>query len=121
MLSAIGIIERCKVESGGVYFLLSYVLGSRIAAAVGLLYCFGQVIDLHKYLLSSIISPPMPITLVLLILGCRWGSMSYGICRVNSWFDRSRCTIYTMGPKRISNGRRLYPGVVQYCRRKVGY
>ncbi len=44
MLSAIGICERCKVESGGVYFLLSYVLGSRIAAAVGLLYCFGQVI-----------------------------------------------------------------------------
>lgn len=43
VLSAIGIIERCKVESGGVYFLLSYVLGSRIAAAVGLLYCFGQV------------------------------------------------------------------------------
>lgn len=43
VLSAIGICERCKVESGGVYFLLSYVLGSRIAAAVGLLYCFGQV------------------------------------------------------------------------------
>lgn len=45
VLSAIGIIERCKVESGGVYFLLSYVLGSRIAAAVGLLYCFGQVFN----------------------------------------------------------------------------
>ncbi|XP_046637935.1 solute carrier family 12 member 8-like [Daphnia pulicaria] len=44
VLSAIGIIERCKVESGGVYFLLSYVLGSRIAAAVGLLYCFGQAV-----------------------------------------------------------------------------
>ena len=43
VLSAIGICERCKVESGGVYFLLSYVLGSRLAAAVGLLYCFGQV------------------------------------------------------------------------------
>lgn len=44
VLSAIGICERCKVESGGVYFLLSYVLGSRIAAAVGLLYCFGQAV-----------------------------------------------------------------------------
>jgi len=47
VLSAIGICERCKVESGGVYFLLSYVLGSRIAAAVGLLYCFGQVQSYH--------------------------------------------------------------------------
>jgi len=56
VLSAIGICERCKVESGGVYFLLSYVLGSRIAAAVGLLYCFGQVRHLQKYLLSAIIS-----------------------------------------------------------------
>ncbi|KAK2725900.1 solute carrier family 12 member 8-like isoform X2 [Artemia franciscana] len=42
VLSAIGICERCKVESGGVYFLLSHVLGSRIGGAVGLLYCFGQ-------------------------------------------------------------------------------
>jgi len=52
VLSAIGICERCKVESGGVYFLLSYVLGSRIAAAVGLLYCFGQVflLYIHKLL-----------------------------------------------------------------------
>lgn len=48
VLSAIGICERCKVESGGVYFLLSYVLGSRIAAAVGLLYCFGQVQRISK-------------------------------------------------------------------------
>ena len=40
-----------QVESGGVYFLLSYVLGSKIAAAVGLLYCFGQVsrLLLHHY------------------------------------------------------------------------
>lgn len=49
VLSAIGICERCKVESGGVYFLLSYVLGSRIAAAVGLLYCFGQVLIFRKH------------------------------------------------------------------------
>ena len=53
VLSAIGICERCKVESGGVYFLLSYVLGSRIAAAVGLLYCFGQVKTLVQIFVSS--------------------------------------------------------------------
>ena len=54
VLSAIGIIERCKVESGGVYFLLSYVLGSRIAAAVGLLYCFGQVKKTHLHHIAYI-------------------------------------------------------------------
>ncbi|RZF48624.1 hypothetical protein LSTR_LSTR016338, partial [Laodelphax striatellus] len=42
VLSAVGICERCRMESGGVYFLLAHVLGSRIAAAVGLLYVFGQ-------------------------------------------------------------------------------
>lgn len=43
VLSGIGVCERCRVESGGVYFLLSHVLGPRSAAAVGLLYVFGQV------------------------------------------------------------------------------
>lgn len=43
VLSAIGVCERCRVESGGVYFLLSHVLGPRSAAAVGVLYVFGQV------------------------------------------------------------------------------
>ena len=52
VLSAIGIIKRCTVESGGVYFLLSYVLGSRIAAAIGLLYCFGQVNKTHLHHMS---------------------------------------------------------------------
>ena len=42
-LSAIGVCERCKMESGGVYFLLSHVLGARIGASVGIIYCFGQV------------------------------------------------------------------------------
>ena len=42
-LSAIGVCERCKMESGGVYFLLSHVLGARIGASIGIIYCFGQV------------------------------------------------------------------------------
>ena len=31
------------MTSGGVYFLVSHVLGARIGAAIGILYCFGQV------------------------------------------------------------------------------
>jgi potassium/chloride transporter 8 len=42
-LSGIGVCERCKVESGGVYFLISHVLGSRIGGSVGVVYCFAQV------------------------------------------------------------------------------
>ncbi|KAK0055545.1 solute carrier family 12 member 8 [Biomphalaria pfeifferi] len=41
-LSAIGVCERCKVGSGGVYFLLSHVLGARIGGSIGILYCFAQ-------------------------------------------------------------------------------
>ena len=43
VLSAIGVCERCRVSSGGVYFLLAHVLGGKIGASVGVLYCFGQV------------------------------------------------------------------------------
>jgi potassium/chloride transporter 8 len=43
VLSAVGICERCRVESGGVYFLVSHVLGSKFGGALGLLYVFGQV------------------------------------------------------------------------------
>ena len=42
-LSAIGVCERCKMERGGVYFLLSHVLGAKVGASIGILYCFGQV------------------------------------------------------------------------------
>ena len=44
VLSAIGICERCHVQSGGVYFLISHILGSRRGAAVGIIYVFGQAI-----------------------------------------------------------------------------
>lgn len=42
VLSAIGIVERIRVETGGVYFLIANTLGSRFGGALGLLYCFGQ-------------------------------------------------------------------------------
>lgn len=44
VLAAVGICERCRVESGGVYFLLAHVLGSRFGGSLGLLYCFGQAV-----------------------------------------------------------------------------
>ncbi|KAF6035823.1 SLC12A8 [Bugula neritina] len=48
-MSSIGICERCKVESGGVYFLLNHVLGGQLAVAVGILYCFGQSVSCSLY------------------------------------------------------------------------
>ena len=42
-LSAIGVCERCRVESGGVYFLLAHVLGGRAGGTIGILYVFGMV------------------------------------------------------------------------------
>lgn len=47
VLSAVGICERCRMESGGVYFLLAHVLGSRFGGSIGLVYCFGQVLILR--------------------------------------------------------------------------
>lgn len=44
VLSAVGICERCRMESGGVYFLVAHVLGSRFGGSLGLLYCFGQAV-----------------------------------------------------------------------------
>lgn len=43
VVSAVGICERTKMESGGIYFLISHVLGSQVGGSVGLVYCFGQV------------------------------------------------------------------------------
>lgn len=42
-LSAIGVCERCRMESGGVYFLMSHVMGGRIGGSLGIIYCFAQV------------------------------------------------------------------------------
>lgn len=43
VLSAVGIVARTRVDSGGIYSLISQVLGSRAGGAIGLIYCFGQV------------------------------------------------------------------------------
>uniref|UniRef100_H2ZMB2 Solute carrier family 12 member 8 n=1 Tax=Ciona savignyi TaxID=51511 RepID=H2ZMB2_CIOSA len=41
-LSAIGICERCKdMGTGGVYYLVSKVLGGKIGGTVGIMYAFG--------------------------------------------------------------------------------
>ncbi|CAG9533733.1 unnamed protein product [Cercopithifilaria johnstoni] len=42
VFSAIGICERCQIQSGGIYFLVSNILGGQIGGAVGLMYAFGQ-------------------------------------------------------------------------------
>ena len=42
-LSGIGVCERCKMGKGGVYFLLSHVMGGRIGGSLGVIYCFAQV------------------------------------------------------------------------------
>ncbi|XP_006822602.1 solute carrier family 12 member 8-like [Saccoglossus kowalevskii] len=48
-LSAIGVCERCHVQSGGVYFLLSHVLGTRIGGTIGIMYSFGQTVACALY------------------------------------------------------------------------
>ena len=55
VLAAIGICERCHVQSGGVYFLISHVLGSRRGTAVGILYVLGQVWHgFHRFITCKI-------------------------------------------------------------------
>uniref|UniRef100_A0A915K4U4 Amino acid permease/ SLC12A domain-containing protein n=1 Tax=Romanomermis culicivorax TaxID=13658 RepID=A0A915K4U4_ROMCU len=44
VLSAIGVSERCRIQSGGVYFIVSHVLGGQLGTAVGLVYAWGQAI-----------------------------------------------------------------------------
>lgn len=52
ILSAIGVCQKCHMESGGIYFLLSYVLGARIGASIGILYCFGQAVACSLYVVG---------------------------------------------------------------------
>lgn len=44
VLSGIGVCEKCSIGSGGVYSMISTVLGGQVGGTVGLLYIFGQVI-----------------------------------------------------------------------------
>lgn len=43
VMSGIGVCEHCGVGGGGVYSMISTVLGGRVGGTVGLLYVFGQV------------------------------------------------------------------------------
>ncbi|KAL4824143.1 hypothetical protein H8958_015316 [Nasalis larvatus] len=56
VLSGIGVGERSSIGSGGVYSMISSVLGGQTGGTIGLLYVFGQIIltmkspvDLAKY------------------------------------------------------------------------
>lgn len=98
-MSAIGICERSKIESGGVYYLLSHVLGGQTASAVGILYCFGQVNStsllhsafyiLHQLLLSldklvDLCNNVYPVGGFLLhVHGWIWG--------VDIWYFKNNC------------------------------
>ncbi|XP_076858521.1 solute carrier family 12 member 8 [Brachyhypopomus gauderio] len=50
VLSGIGVCERCSVGSGGIYSMISTVLGGRIGGTVGLLYVFGQCVAGAMYI-----------------------------------------------------------------------
>lgn len=47
VMSGIGVSEHCGVGSGGIYSMISTILGSRVGGTVGLLYVFGQVMNRH--------------------------------------------------------------------------
>ncbi|XP_072469849.1 solute carrier family 12 member 8 isoform X2 [Notamacropus eugenii] len=44
VLSGIGVAERCSIGSGGVYSMISSVLGMKLGGTFGLLYVFGQCV-----------------------------------------------------------------------------
>lgn len=43
VMSGIGVCGHCGVGGGGIYSMISTVLGGRVGGTVGLLYVFGQV------------------------------------------------------------------------------
>ena len=43
VMSAVGIYNRCDVRNGGVYFIVSHVLGGKVGGSIGLVYCLGHV------------------------------------------------------------------------------
>ncbi|NXK93687.1 S12A8 protein, partial [Formicarius rufipectus] len=50
VLSGIGVCEKCSVGSGGVYSMISTVLGGQIAGTIGILYIFGQCVAGAMYI-----------------------------------------------------------------------
>lgn len=50
VMSGVGVSECCSVGNGGVYSMISTVLGGRIGGTVGLLYVFGQCVAGAMYI-----------------------------------------------------------------------
>ncbi|XP_068428643.1 solute carrier family 12 member 8 [Clinocottus analis] len=50
VMSGIGVGEHCGVGSGGIYSMISIVLGSRVGGTMGLLYVFGQCVAGAMYI-----------------------------------------------------------------------
>ncbi|KAJ4933510.1 hypothetical protein JOQ06_030336 [Pogonophryne albipinna] len=50
VMSGIGVCEHCGVGGGGVYSMISTVLGGRVGGTVGLLYIFGQCVAGAMYI-----------------------------------------------------------------------
>ncbi|XP_077176461.1 solute carrier family 12 member 8 isoform X1 [Paroedura picta] len=50
VLSGIGVCERCSIGSGGVYSMISTILGGQVGGTVGLLYIFGQCVAGAMYI-----------------------------------------------------------------------
>ncbi|NXW32655.1 S12A8 protein, partial [Phaetusa simplex] len=50
VLSGIGVCEKCSFGSGGVYFMISTVLGGQVGGTIGLLYIFGQCVAGAMYI-----------------------------------------------------------------------
>lgn len=48
VLSGIGVCEKCSIGNGGVYSMISTVLGGQVGGTIGLLYIFGQVTGKKK-------------------------------------------------------------------------
>ncbi|NXR48587.1 S12A8 protein, partial [Hippolais icterina] len=50
VLSGIGVCEKCSLGSGGVYSMISTVLGGQVGGTIGLLYIFGQCVAGAMYI-----------------------------------------------------------------------
>ncbi|XP_052421136.1 solute carrier family 12 member 8 isoform X4 [Carassius gibelio] len=50
VMSGVGVCECCSVGNGGVYSMISTVLGGRVGGTVGLLYVFGQCVAGAMYI-----------------------------------------------------------------------
>ncbi|XP_027758456.1 solute carrier family 12 member 8 [Empidonax traillii] len=50
VMSGIGVCEKCSIGSGGVYSMISTVLGGQIAGTIGILYIFGQCVAGAMYI-----------------------------------------------------------------------